>query len=364
MVFFLAGTDATPTGFTGEHGRPVHTDGEPTMPLPSGGLSGTSGGDGGEFESAEKEEEHKARISPSQRTRLFLLESKRKQQEEEDAGLRPKRAARTVKSPPNPVDSAATQHEQNHKQDKHDVVAELFPEKPKDWGVQQAVTADQQEPPKPRGRKPKASKVEAKGDANKVEAEGDSSNKKKRRTKQAPLESTASAEAAATTAPKTKKRRKIAEQPAEYQPMEVDGNINMDKGAAFDAYAAAASAADIAKLKRQDMVNEDANTTAATVAGTNRRKRGKQSEQKDNEQSGTKKGNEQAKSKQDKKQQKEDEKKATGDTDSKVPKVKTAEAKARYSRKSCAYKKALKEAQDKGASIEEAKAAAKEVPYN
>ena len=144
--------------------------------------------------------------------------------------------------------------------------------------------------------------------------------------------------------------------------MEVDGNINMDKGAAFDAYAAAASAVDIAKLKRQDMVNEDANTTAAT--GTSRRKRGKQSEQKDSEHSGTKKSDQQAKKTQDKKQQKEDEKKGTGDTDSKVPKVKTAEAKARYSRKSCACKKALKEAQDKGASIEEAKAAAKEVPYN
>ena len=362
MVFFLAGTDTTPTGFTGQHDRPVHT--EPTMPLPSGGLSGTSGGDGGEL--AEKTEEHKARTSPSERTRLFLLESKRKQQEEEDAGLRPKRVARTTakKSPPKPVDSAATQHEQNQKQDKDDVVAELFPEKPKDWGLPPPVTSDQQEPPKPRGRKPKASKVEAEGDANK--AKGDSSNtKKKRNKKQELLESKASAEAAATTAPKTRKRRKIANQPTEYQPMEVDGNINMDKGAAFDAYAAAASAVDIAKLKRQDMVNEDANTTAATVApGTSRRKRGKQSEQKDSEHSGTKKSDQQAKKTQDKKKQKEDEKKGTGDTDSKVPKVKTAEAKARYSRKSCAYKKGLKEAQDKGASIEEAKAAAKEVPYN
>ena len=97
-----------------------------------------------------------------------------------------------------------------------------LPPKPADWGKHAAVSAEQQQPPKPRGRRKKADKA-ATTDAN---------------------------EAAPKAKAKSKVKSKKKSKQQDYEPLEVEGDINTDKGAAFDAYAAACAAADVYALKQ------------------------------------------------------------------------------------------------------------------
>ena len=229
------------------------------------------------------------------------------------------------------------------------VIASL-PPKPTDWGKHAPVTADQQQPPKPRGRKKKSEK--------------DTSDDKK-------------------TEPKAKAKRgakKRAKTPETYEPLQVEGNIKIDKRDAFDAYAVASAAADVhaldttdtkatepsnaSKKPRRSKQDKEEPNKAASRTRSKRKDSGDDAPSPETEgstkRSKKNKNNEAALNEnKDGQESKEDEPMTSKPKTAR--KELSADIKARYSRKSCAYKKVLIEKKKEGYSEEDAKKAAREV---
>ena len=230
------------------------------------------------------------------------------------------------------------------------VIASL-PPKPTDWGTHTPVTADQQQPPKPRGRKKKSEK------------------------------DTSDAQAAAPKAKAKRGAKKRAKTPETYEPLEAEGNININKGDAFDAYAVASAAADVHTLGTTDTkATEPSNASKKPrrrkqdkepnkAASRTRSKRKAEGDDEPNPK--TEGSNQTKKAKKNKgneapidenKEGKESKKDEPMTSKTKTAKKeKSAETKARYSRKSCAYKKVLTEKTKAGYSEDDAKKAAREV---
>jgi len=218
-------------------------------------------------------------------------------------------------------------------------VAKL-PAKPADWEKQEVVTADQQLPPKKRGRKPKE-KQEEKKPAPKSKARARSAAKE---TKDV-LETTCIPKAK----PRARKRNAEAEQQKPYEPFEHPGEIGMDKAKAFDAYALACAAADVQKID-------------SSASGTSSQDK----KQKTNipsapSKEAPKRGNTAKRQHREVQKDKEEEEQEAEATCSKS--TRTAEQKAKLSRKSCAYKKVLNQKLKEGIAEEDAKAAARQVSY-
>ena len=149
----------------------------------------------------------------------------------------------------------------------------VLPAKPKDWDIEDPVSAEQQQPAKKRGRKPKAKDTEPNSTDGKMETQ--SGRKKKNTTaktteteesntdvKKAPRKRPASSSkpsSAEATKPKGKGRKvackKEEELPSKYEPLELEGDVNLDKGAGFDAYALSCAAADAKALEGQSSSN-------------------------------------------------------------------------------------------------------------
>ena len=263
------------------------------------------------------------------------------------------------------MDGTETDKQEEHDEEKEKEkeseekdVASTLPPKPADWKDVTAVTADQQQPPKPRGRKKKVVGDDAKDSENKAIAEPKQKAKAKAKSK--------AKEGDSTQPPAVAKHRskKQAKQPEQYQPFEVEGNIDIDKGAAFDAYAVASAAVDIHTLtegsnaattaKRQAETSEAGNTTKARkTKGTASRKKNDAGDEHEEEKPAKKA-----------KKAKKDEENEQGEASSsskKKPAVRSAEAKAKVSRKSCAYKKAFNNALKNGVDQWSAKELAKKV---
>ena len=253
--------------------------------------------------------------------------------------------------------------------------ASYLPAKPSDWGQHKHVTANEQEVPKPRGRKPKkATEVEEGKECSKGA-------KPKASSKPGTNQSTEDKDKEQTK--KTKRTRKAKATPKSYEPLEPEADVRYDKGAAFDAYAAASANADAYTLatmiskedtkethldepkpkdtrKRKRSVKKEVGTpeknlTCEAVAGTKRKAKNTHAAR------ATKKikANTEATSHP---AAMDTPAEAPASTSSRKPApAKSAEAKARYSRKSCAYKSKLKEMISKGESEADAKIAARKV---
>ena len=128
-----------------------------------------------------------------------------------------------------------------------------LPGKPNDWGQHEYVTANQQQPQKPRGRKKK--------DATEVtEVKENTTAKEPRRKRNATKEKVVPAkekeqvkekkmQRALAAINKTSSKGKGKGGKQEYEALEVEEDIKLDKGAAFDAYAAASAAVDVKALE-------------------------------------------------------------------------------------------------------------------
>ena len=233
-----------------------------------------------------------------------------------------------------------------------------LPPKPADWGTFGQVTADQQEPPKARGRKKK----------NAEQGEDCKASKPK---------SKARAKAAGKSNPRGRSNKTKP-----YEPMSVEEDPRANKGAAFDAYAAASAAVDVHALGEQESSKDNQGKRKRCSGNSNgKEKKARQSK-------GAGFGSNEEDSKRKKSGATEEtskrRKKSTGGSKSIVaandevstppetsPPTKaakraplSAETKARYSRKSCAYKKELKQKINEGMDEEEAKEAARKVPQH
>ena len=222
-------------------------------------------------------------------------------------------------------------------------VAKL-PAKPADWEKHGVVTADQQLPPKPRGRKPKETK-----EAKEVKEPKKPAPKSKARARSAAKETK---ETKVTCVPKAKprarKRNAEAEQQKPYEPFEHPGEIGMDKPKAFDAYALACAAADVNLLE------------SSASGSSSKEKKRKKDIQTEPSKEAPKRGTATKRQHKEVQKDKEEEQEA-GATCSKS--TRTAEQKAKLSRKSCAYKKVLNQKLREGIAEEDAKAAARQVSY-
>lgn len=236
----------------------------------------------------------------------------------------------------------------------------MLPEQPKDWlDKKQPVSAEQQEPAKPRGRKksntdgvtPTAkAKAKAKAKARvgkKADAQAQPKAKAKA-TRSKGLKKVRQAKAKAKTRPSSSRQHKVIKRigkgrkqkaPQHYEPLEVEPVPLPDKGQAFDSYAAACAAADVQRLQTTESTEVPASTRTKRKRGTLTAK-----------------------------DSKEDSKRNDKPTKAVDPKKRKAEQqtsgadkKARLSRKSCAYKKAYKQHINDGSSEEVARAAAKQV---
>ena len=251
--------------------------------------------------------------------------------------------------------------------------ADLLPAKPSDWGQHKPVTANEQEPPKQRGRKPK--KVETK------EHEAKEPQKKRSRAK---AKATALAEQAKDTANTKRKSKKATKADESYEPLEAEGDVNFDKGAAFDAYAAASAKADAFVLGEQQQINTEKpkKTGKRKNNSTESAQASKKAVSDDTPATASKRKAEGSTAcKKAKRSKVNTEATSNGDTvdttcteatrcattpsESTAPPrpraVKSAETKAKYSRKSCAYKKKLRDMINQGVDEEEAKLAARQV---
>ena len=215
----------------------------------------------------------------------------------------------------------------------------LLPNAPRDLHTTEHVTADQQQPPKPRGRKKKtASKPEEeKKEAPAKETKPRQSRKRKNTENETPAPATKTAEEALEDLPKRKgngtacsgetAKAKCKSRPAkkmEYSPLKAeDPTGKNDKGAAFDAYAAASIALDMHQINNMEASHP---TMPADPPSKKRRATQPSPEEK------PKKSN------------------------------RSEESKARLSRKSCAYKKVHTQKIKEGCSKEDAARAARAVP--
>ena len=291
--------------------------------------------------------------------------------------------------------------------------ADLLPAKPSDWGQHKPVTANEQEPPKQRGRKPKkvetkeheakepqkrgrkpkkveteeheAKETQKRGrNPKKVETEEHEAKEPQKKRSRAKAKATALAEQAKDTANTKRKSKKATKADESYEPLEAEGDVNFDKGAAFDAYAAASAKADAFVLGEQQQINTEKpkktgkrknNSTESTQAS-------KKAVSDDTPATASKRKAEGSTAcKKAKRSKVNTEATSNGDTvdttcteatrcattpsESTAPPrpraVKSAETKAKYSRKSCAYKKKLRDMINQGVDEEEAKLAARQV---
>ena len=235
----------------------------------------------------------------------------------------------------------------------------MLPEQPKDWlDKKQPVSAEQQEPAKPRGRKKKSNpdgvtptaKAKAKAKA-RVGKKADAQAKPKAKakaTRNKGLKKVRQAKAKAR--PSSSSQHKVIKRigkgrkqktPQHYEPLEVEPVPLPEKGQAFDSYAAACAAADVQRLQTTE--------SPEVLASTSKRKRGTLT------------------AKDSKEDSKSNNKPTKGAVDPKKRKAEQqtsgADKKARLSRKSCAYKKAYKQHINDGSSEEVARAAAKQVSW-
>ena len=257
----------------------------------------------------------------------------------------------------------------------------LLLDKPKHWVEDvTAVTAGQQQPPKPRGRKkksaedaskaktPEATTAKAKTKASKKTepaekpaeksetplGEENVSTKASTRKKPAPA-SVADTEQPAAKA-KAKRQRKAVAPPETYQPLEVTQPIGADKALAFDAYAVACANADVHALETMEVDAADKQQQPVTKPDS-KPKQTKKTKQ-DPEETGQK---EQKTRKRQQTEVAQQEQQDDSEKTKRPKRVRTAEEKARLSRKSCAYKKAYNEAIKKGVEETQARKAGSKV---
>lgn len=307
-------------------------------------------------------------LAPSARTRNSLKQAK---QAKDEAAA----AAATEASPKESAPALAC--------------STSLPAKPNDWGKHQPVTADQQQPPKPRGRKRKASKVK---EEEPQEPKGRAKSRAKSKPKSKPS-NTAKHDASATTKTKAK-QSKAKDKNQTYVPLEVEGDVNLDRGAAFDAYAAACTAANVHALEQYPEHLSASNPEDLSANKNKKRKtKASQKDQHANKRArcddgethvasgkGSPDGTLKAKESRRRKTPAVPEAVArdvaasavnnapapAAACDAPVPeppakkKPLTAEAKAKYSRKSCAYKRALNNELKAGKGQAEAKAVARQ----
>ena len=263
-----------------------------------------------------------------------------------------------------------------------------LPAKPNDWGKLKPVTAHEQEPPKPRGRKKKVEDKDPEKEDQKEPKESKRPSKGKAKSKP-----TKKAEPDASTITKAAAKKLAKGKKQTYEPFEVEGNLN-DKGTAFDAYAAACATADASALettkKRKRKSSKPATSSKAARSNADEKDVAESNASKESKASKTKKGTKRhqgtgqasaasaatehvaKKSKGRKAKKAEIPDTAAPASDSLAPAAPAAsttskrkplstECKARYSRKSCAYKKALNTELKAGKSEEEAKLIARQV---
>ena len=244
----------------------------------------------------------------------------------------------------------------------------LLPERPKGLEQVEYVTAEQQQPAKPRGRKPRTTKKDDEptttkkddGPTTAVTTKGNSSKrsnttkpeqpeKKPRKTskEEAPPGSASTRATAPKASAKPKAKAKISKSKGEYEAMQVDGDVGRETGATFDAYAAASAAADVHKLSQPSPAPIE--NDKAEPPTKRSRKASKSSDQK-----GKDGGDEVVNG-----AEKVEGVKAAGSKAS----GRSAESKALLSRKSCAYKRALNIKLKEGATREDAQKAARDVSY-
>eukprot|EP00438_Fugacium_kawagutii_P014030 Skav233997 [mRNA] locus=scaffold2413:217020:217994:+ [translate_table: standard] len=240
---------------------------------------------------------------------------------------------------------------------------DLLPQKPAEWVEHQTpVTADQQQPPKPRGRK-KANKGEAdecQEMANKAtpkakaKAKGEPKAKAKTTSKTGvdhKNQPKAKAKAKGAKASASGKNNKSAH-PEEYEPLKVEEPIGMDKGAAFDQYAVTCANEDVHKLEQAKATPLPAEPT------TKKRKRPESSASTASTKVARPKVDPSAAS------TRTARKRPAAEASEKTRKPannQEAEKKARLSRKSVAYKREYNKQIKNGAYEETARAAAKQV---
>lgn len=138
-----------------------------------------------------------------------------------------------------PVQSLEVKKSQDHPATK------FLPPKPSDWVQDQTpVSAEQQVVPKPRGRKKKVVDTEQAS----TETPASAAPKPKAAAKRKGKAKVNAEEKAPATSSRSSKRKPAEHTPQEYEPLEVEGEVGMDKPKAFDNYAAACAKADIHKL--------------------------------------------------------------------------------------------------------------------
>ena len=249
----------------------------------------------------------------------------------------------------------------------------ILPAKPKDWDIRDPVTAEQQQPAKKRGRKPKAKDTEPDGthgktekqrsrkkttvtEESKTDVKTPSSNKSRKR----PASKSSTAEA---SKPKGRGRKaackKEEESTSKYVPLGLEGDINLDKGVGFDAYALSCAAADAHALEGPSSSNagdkdEEPTTRSKRSKCSKRSKRGKCKGK-----STAPKNNKKAPRR--KKEQEPTDKPAKTHKPAPKRREKTPEEKAKHCRKSCAYSKVLRAQKKAGVPEEVARKAASEV---
>ena len=263
------------------------------------------------------------------------------------------------KLPEQPVETLDEHEEKDRKsQDKTNEALQQhakarLPERPKCLEQIEYVTAEQQQPSKPRGRKPRTTKdgepttaVASKSNSRKRSntAKPEEPEKKPRRTskKQAPTEPATAPKASA----KSKAKAKASKSTGAYEAMQVDGDVGRDRGATFDAYAAASAAADVHRLSQPSPAPIEHDK--AEPPKKRSRKETKSSDQKGKD-GGDAGGN--------------DVVVEGGEAAGSKPSGRSAESKALLSRKSCAYKRVLNIKLKEGATRDDAKIAARAVSY-
>lgn len=263
-------------------------------------------------------------LSPAQRLQVYL--KKQKHLKEGEQMKVPRDLAKFIKRPAPPP--ALTDEKDNAKQhpakrSKAENTAPdsntWLPVEPQDFGTHIPVSADEQQPPKKRGRKPRAKDQDDQDDAKKP------ASKRTRKASKQQEPGTNKHDSDDTKKSATKPKAKAKAKGKARGKAQAKGKASKPK----------------AKAKSKKSQPEDA-TEGEASATSSRRKR-----QRSNQNPG-------------------DEVTAKDDTKAtKTPAAKptkTDEAKAKYSRKSAAYHRAMREARNAGASEEECKEAAKAVP--
>ena len=245
-----------------------------------------------------------------------------------------------------------------------------MPSKPEDWGKHEPVSADQQQPPKQRGRKPKQ-----KNDCKDKPQQKKAPKRKSKASKAVSPEASKDIAAEALPTGKAAKKAKIDKKATlYYEPLEPEGDINTDKGAAFDAYAAASASADASRLGEQSASTGTGGRRrkGSTAAAAKSKAKDKGEEHKPNKPSC--KATPKPKGRSSKTTRMAGDNSPDGESSKKKPqrtskkdckdastKQKSPEYKAKLSRKSCAYKKAFNEAKKAGVEENAAREIAKKV---